>query len=308
MGQVYQAVWEEDALIFDYRGTALTMQQADLPQETGALYHPAELVGTWLMISGEMEGWEWNAMPGELESLVFKTVSTATEVTLAADHENRSHYGELRDARYGQELTILNEPLYEGCGNEAWSVRIGPESPLDKNGYPTQTEFHVTMLERNTLLMQRYYTMDGYPAVSYQTFRRMPERLTWWEVQAQELEDTTWVCTGYLTDDGTKLPMPPSLKDFYLYFGANAECWVGRMDSDSDYYTDTQGSWMLGNGGVLLLQSEGYESPEGYCPEFWYGGAVSGYSYETEHGFVDGYELFLHDGEGTLCLTLQGYG
>ena len=308
MGQVYQAAWEEGVLSFDYRGTTLTMKQSNLPQETGELYHPAELVGTWLMVSGETEGWEWNAMPGELESLVFKTVSTAMDVTLAADHENRNHYGELGDARYGQELTLLDEPLYEGCGNEAWSVRIGPESPLDANGYPMQMEFHVTMLERDTLLMQRYYTMDGYPTVSHQTFRRMPERLTWWDVQAQDLADTSWICTGYLAADGTEYPMPPYLEDFYLYLGADGSCWVGRMDKGSNAYTDTQGTWMLANGRVLLLQSEGYESPEGYCPEFWYGGAVSGYTYETEDGFMEGYEMHLHDGEGTLRLTFQGYG
>ena len=308
MGRVYQAVWKEDALLFDYRGTTLTMRQSDLPRETGELYHPAELVGTWLMVSGETEGWEWNAMPGELESLVFKTVSTAMDVTLAADHENRNYYGELGDARHEQELAILDEPLYEGCGNEIWSVRIGPESPLDANGYPTQTEFHVTMLERDTLLMQRYYTMDGYPAVSYQTFRRMPQRLTWWDVAVQDLEDTSWSCTGYLAADGTEHPMPPYLEDFYLYLGADGSCWVGRMDQGSDAYTDTQGTWMLANGGVLLLRGEGYESPEGYCPEFWYGGAVGGYSYETKDGFMEGYEMFLHDGEGMLRLTLQGYG
>lgn len=149
-------------------------------------------------------------------------------------------------------------------------------------------EFHVTMLERDTLLMQRYYTMDGYPTVSYQTFRRMPERLTWWDVQAQDLADTSWICTGYLAADGTEYPMPPYLEDFYLYLGADGSCWVERMDKGSNAYTDTQGTWMLANGGVLLLQSEGYESPEGYCPEFWYGDAVSGYTYETEDGFMEG--------------------
>ena len=136
----------------------------------------------------------------------------------------------------------------------------------------------------------------------------MPERLTWWDVQAQELADTSWICTGYLAADGTEHPMPPYLEDFYLYLGADAECWVGRMDKGSNAYTDTHGTWMLANGGVLLLQGEGYESPEGYCPEFWYGGAVSGYSYETGDGFIEGYEMHLHDGEGTLRLTLQGFG
>lgn len=306
--QVYQAVWEEDTLLFDYRGITLTMRQSDLPREAGDLYHPAELVGTWLMVSGETEGWEWNAMPGELETLVFKTVSSAMEVTLAADRECRDHYGTLTDSIHGEGLTILDEPLYEGCGNEVWSVRIGPGSPQDANGYPTRTEFYVTMLERNTLLMQRYYTLDGYPAVSYQTFRRMPQLLTWWDVQAQELADTSWICTGYLAADGTEHSMPADLDDFYLYLGTDEECWVGRMDKGSGVYTDTQGTWTLSNGGVLLLRSEGYESPEGYCPEFWYGGAVSGYTYETEDGFVEGYEMYLHDGEGTLRLTLQGYG
>lgn len=306
--QVYQAVWEEDALLFDYRGIALTMRQSDLPCEAGDLYHPAELVGTWLMVSGETEGWEWNAMPGELETLVFKTVSSAMDVTLAADRECRDHYGTLTDSIHGEELSILDEPLCEGCNNKVWSVRIGPESPKDANGYPTRTEFYVTMLERNTLLMQRYYTLDGYPAVSYQTFRRMPQLLTWWDVQAQDLADTSWICTGYLAADGTEHSMPAYLDDFYLYLGTDEECWVGRMDKGSNAYTDTQGTWTLSNGGVLLLRSEGYESPEGYCPEFWYGGAVSGYTYETEEGFMEGYEMYLHDGEGTLKLTLQGYG
>jgi len=308
LSPVLQGSWDNGIFSLDYRGTHLTMRQTAMPVLAGELYHPAELAGTWIMVSGQTEGWEWEALPGQLESLVFRTESSAVMATLVADREHREYDGTLTETCYGQSLEILEQPLFDGCGNESWSVRLGGRSALDKNGLPVETEYYVTLLERDILLMQQYFQLDGYPAVSYQTFRRMPDRLSWWDVEEHELIDTHWVCTGYMDADGIEHTVPPGMNDFYLHLEEGGGCWVGWLSEDSQYYTDTDGVWMLGNGGVIQLRGEGHDSPEGYCPEFWYAGGVRGCVTETADGVLEGYEMLLYWDGGVIRLGFTGYG
>lgn len=263
----------------------------------------------WWLVSGETEGWEWEAMPGQMESLVFREAWTAESATLVVDSEQRNYYGDLEESFCGKEITILEEPLYEGCENDAWSVRIGPVSPKDEKGCPTETEYYVTLLDQNTLLMQRYYALDGYPAVSYQKFYRILPQVSRWEIEAWELEGSYWECAWYRDADGVESSMSPGMKDFYLYLDMEQVCYLGQLLEGSEYYTDTQGVWLFGNGGVLQLCGDGYESPEGYCPEFWYAGAVFGNVFETEDEFWESYEMYLYYNGGVICLTrAQGVG
>lgn len=80
------------------------------------------------MISGETEGAEYDAMPAELCSIVFRAMSTEDGGSvLVADIEERDYFGNKRFVAYGHEVECLSESLYEGCDNDAWCVRIGDE-------------------------------------------------------------------------------------------------------------------------------------------------------------------------------------
>ena len=257
---VYHATQEEDELLFDYRGTILTMRQEALPKDAGEQFHPAELVGTWLMATEKPND--------KVESLIFKTVSTAEAVTLAADYECRDLTGTLDTAFYGQALTLLDQPLHEDCSNQTWSIRIVADD----------TGIYVTLIDRNILLMRHADAAADHCL----TFHRMPERLTWWDVQTEELAETAWIGPD----------------DLYLYLNIDSSFSIGHTGSNDEIVIDTYGTWTLTNGGVLLLQGE----------DVRYIGAVSGYCYETEYGFIESYDMALYDGTEIFRLSFQGYG
>ena len=140
---------------------------------------PAQLAGTWLLTSGEVEGWVWDAAESQEYAVLYFLPSQDTEIsagTLTVNYESRSGWGEMRQFFYDQELTLLEEPLYEGCGNEEWSVCLGSKSPLNEHGYPLETEYYATLIEENTLLLQQYFTIDGGPGVSYSTLNEFYPR------------------------------------------------------------------------------------------------------------------------------------
>jgi len=295
--------WKDGSLSVEYRGTTLSMAQAQLPENAGKLYCPAELVGTWVMVSGETEGSEWEPMPGRLESLVFLPTFTAESATLTAERQVRDYYGNVEEFTQGAEVTVLDLPLYDGCGNEVWSVRIGPEAEKDEYGYPKTVEYYATLVDRNRLEMQRWFSLDGAPMVSYQTYWRMAERATWWEIRTEELADTHWECVGYTDADGAEQPFPPGLEDFWLHLNEDASCWTGSSGEGKEAYPGVDGLWRLGSGGTLMFYGDDSDGSE-----FWYGGAVRGYSYETERGFVDDYEMLLYFRGGVIRLDFTGYG
>jgi len=294
---VLRGSWADGALQLDYRGTPLTMQQAPTPQTAGQLYVPAELTGTWLLISGETEGYVYDVMPNELTSLIFATSSFGEGLYLYADMEEREYDGTMRRTDYAQIVELLDEPLYDGCANELWSVRIGDPSPKDANGYPTEAELYATLVGENELLVQHYYTLDGAPAVSYQTYLRLPELVSWMNYQAIELDYSNWSCVGYEDAAGRELPLPAELEGFSVLLTLDEGCLI---DYDGTQYT---GSWLISEGGVLLLRSDENEDAP-----LWFGGVVSGFVCETETDSVTVYEMALYYQGGILRLHLDSYG
>lgn len=295
---VLRGTCESGVLSLEYWGTTLTMQQEAMPQTIGQMYTPAELAGTWLLVSGETEGYQWEAMPNELSSIVFQVTAYDGPLVLSADIEERDYYGNLQDSSYGQIVEVVKLPLYEGCENEAWSVRIGNTSALDANGFPLETEFYATLLGEDKLLLQRWYTLDGYPAVSYQTYLRFPDLVSWMSPESMNLNYSNWVCTGYEDTSGEELPLPPELDGFSIVLGPDQDCYL--------YYGDgsmQDGTWTLGNGGVLLMRgAETLEEP------FWFGGAISGYWVETTDESIETYQMALYYNGGILKLAMNGYG
>ena len=269
-----------------------------MPQTIGQMYTPAELMGTWLMVSGETEGWQWEAMPNQLSSIVFKVTSYDGPLILSADIEERDYYGNIMYSSYAQVTQVLRQPLYEGCENETWSVRIGDPSALDANGYPVETEFYATLLNDNTLLLQQYYTMDGYPAVSHQTYWRLPDLVSWMSYESMDLEYSNWVCTGYENHLGEELPLPAELEGFSVILDTDQTCYIRCGDSGVQ-----KGTWMLENGGVLLMRGE--ENDEA---PFWFSGVITGYWVDTTEGSIETYQLVLYHNGGLIKLSLNSYG
>ena len=291
---VLDGVYENGVLLVEYMGMTLTMKQ--IPEITIVNQEslPAELVGTWLMVSTEVEGGQWEAMPEILSSLVFRVTAYDGPLELRADLEDMDYYGTMNDATHDQPVSILNEVLYDGCGNNSWSIRIGPESPKDENGYPTETEFYATLVDYNTLLLQRYYTMDGYQAVSYQTYWRFPEIVSWRMPEYIELEDSNWACTGYVNSQGEDRSPPEEMEDFAITFNGDQTCFLFFGEET------VQGTWQIGNGGVILLRDTE--------DVFWFGGAISAHSAETTYEVSDVFEMALYYNGGILRLKMTGYG
>lgn len=291
---ILRGTFQKGILTLKYWESTVTMKREALPQTVGQQYAPAELAGTWLMVSGETEGYEWEAMPAEFSSIVFKVTAYDGPLVMSADMEERDYFGHMRYCDYGLATEVLPEPLYEGCENEAWVVRIGEKSPKDENGYPTQTELYATLLGEDTLMLQRYYTLDGCPAVSHQIYWRLPDLVSWMEPESMKLDYSNWVCTGYEGETGEL----PQLDGLSIVLSPDHTCNITFGDGSSQ-----KGTWDLGSGGVVrLCGAEDYDDP------FWFGGAISGYWVDTAEGSVETYQMALYYKGGIIKLALNSYG
>lgn len=294
---ILRADYDQGVLTVQYWSTTLYMKQQPAPQTAGQKYLPAELAGTWLMVGGETEGYQWEAMPGKLASLVFRVnADDAGELELVANREELDYYCNLEQSEYNLKTEILNEPLHDGCANEAWCIRVGEASPVDANGDPLQTETYATLLDHNTLLVQEYYTLDGAPAVSHQTYKRFTDLVSWMQPDSMNLDYSNWVCTGFESLFGEDLPQ--NLENLSVALSPDGKCYVQFADG-----TTQEGTWAMGTGGAVMLRGdEEAEDP------FWFGGVISGYWVETADGPVAHYQMGLCYGGGILKLNLSAYG
>lgn len=249
-------------------GGTYTFRQEPMPEE-GALYSPAELQGVWIQTGTEIEGSIEEDLPGRFNSLVFRTDWVGNEKTLLASSETSDYSQFPAEGRYyNQELTLLEYPLYEGCGNDVWSVRVGEESPLNENGYPEETETYVTLLDQNTLLQQHYFSFDGGPGVSYQTYKRVLSEVSY-DAEAADLSDRSFALAGYIDADGVRHDRHPEYSDFRLYLDGSLG-YLFSYDIAGQPESGYQGGgyhWSVGDGGTILMRRE--DSLEG-----WYAGAV----------------------------------
>ena len=108
---VLRGTCEDGVLCLNYSDVTLLFQEEELPEEIGQAYTPAELGGTWLMVFAETEGYQWEVMPNELSSLVFRVVAYDGPLILRADMESLYYDGEMFDAAHDQEVSIVNAAL-----------------------------------------------------------------------------------------------------------------------------------------------------------------------------------------------------
>jgi hypothetical protein len=260
--------------------------------EGGALYAPAELMGVWLQTGSEVEGDVDETLPDRLISLVFRTDWEGDGKSLLASSETGDYSGFTSGNQYyDRALTLLDEPIYEGCGNDVWSVRIGEESPLNQHGYPSGTDYYATLLDQNTLLLQQYYSFDNgeIPGVSYQTFKRfLPEAP--YELEASLLNGGDYQLVGYIDENGVRHEKHPDYSDFRLHLNPNSSYRFVATPHEAEEISGGGSYWAFGTGGTLLLRSHDDES----C----FAGAASYYD-----GMIDVPEIFLWDNAGgILCL------
>lgn len=142
--------------------TQAQTEAATVPPETepaSPYPQPDDLVGAWERIWSEMEGDRSESEPGE----AYFTVTGSVEEGLSATYWSR----DFPENNYnGKTLTTAPYPMYEGCSNPEWSANVDYIGPYD-------TTYVLTIQEDGTLLLQNRFEFDGYPAVSYECFRRM---------------------------------------------------------------------------------------------------------------------------------------
>lgn len=296
---------DENGIALSYYGGMLYLKQDTMPGEIGELLSPAQLTGTWVMTSGMVEGWEWDARDEREYGVLFFDSAWNEEIAgpvLHADYESRTGWGDMRESFYDQELTLLEEPVYEGCGNEKWSVRIGPESPVNEHGYPKETDYYVTLLDENTLLLQSYYTIDDGPGVSYSYFKRILPTASVWELETAELEGGDWEFVSFTDSNGNELDQVPGMENLSVHLDVMGCCSVSWEEPSTEELISGEAKWILGSGGGFLIC-------EGEQEEAWFSGGILMHNIETLEESIYNLEMYLYYAGGVIKLIhVEGSG
>lgn len=160
-------------------GNRFYFEPAERPVSGGELCM-ADLEGTWRMSAGEVEGDEFSPEEMHVASLLNIERWWSDDeggYTLRADYYS-AHLLDTDAPEYETEEDLLteklDEPLMHGLPNELWSARLYAED--------SETEYYVTLTDRNTLYLQQYYELDNAPAARTAIYTReaslMPETLT----------------------------------------------------------------------------------------------------------------------------------
>ena len=133
---------------------------AEAPTETTVPpgYHHTALAGTWKCTGTEVEG---DTNGGGDRTIVITAVGDGTYLITYTD-PNFPDY-----SFTDKPLRILEEPLYEGCGNDRWMGTVDYTSPRNET-------YTVTIRDDATLIKRNSYTFDGMPMVSHEFFERIP--------------------------------------------------------------------------------------------------------------------------------------
>ena len=118
------------------------------------------LDGEWVFAYGETDGYEFTAEEEGIESGISINISNST-----AKYYSKT---EFTDEKFDAELEIIEEPVYEGCGNDEWKVKFNTYNST----YGEDEEFYATLIDENTLLLRHLFPFDGTQGVSHQTYTR----------------------------------------------------------------------------------------------------------------------------------------
>lgn len=118
------------------------------------------LDGEWVFAYGETDGYEFTAEEEGIESGISINISDST-----AKYYSKT---EFTDKKFDAELEMIEEPVYEGCGNDEWKVKFNTYNST----YGEDEEFYATLIDENTLLLRHLFPFDGTQGVSHQTYTR----------------------------------------------------------------------------------------------------------------------------------------
>lgn len=118
------------------------------------------LDGEWVFAYGETDGYEFTAEEEGIESGISINISNST-----AKYYSKT---EFTDEKFDAELEIIEEPVYEGCGNDEWKVKFNTYNST----FGEDEEFYATLIDENTLLLRHLFPFDGTQGVSHQTYTR----------------------------------------------------------------------------------------------------------------------------------------
>ena len=160
-------------------GNRFYFEPAERPVPGGELCM-ADLEGTWRMSAGEVEGDGFSPEEMHMASLLNIERWWSDDkggYTLRADYYS-AHRLDTDAPKYETEEDLLteklDEPLMYGLPNELWSARLYAEN--------SETEYYVTLTDRNTLYLRQYDEMDNAPAARTAIYTRkerlLPEPLT----------------------------------------------------------------------------------------------------------------------------------
>ena len=118
------------------------------------------LDGEWVFAYGETDGYEFTAEQECIESGISINISDST-----AKYYSKT---EFTDEKFDAELEIIEEPVYEGCGNDEWKVKFNTYNST----FGEDEEFYATLIDENTLLLRHLFPFDGTQGVNHQTYTR----------------------------------------------------------------------------------------------------------------------------------------
>ena len=118
------------------------------------------LDGEWVFAYGETDGYEFTAEEEGIESGISINISDFT-----AKYYSKTEFA---NEKFDAELEILEEPVYEGCGNDEWKVKFNTYNST----YGEDEEFYATLIDENTLLLRHLFPFDGTQGVSHQIYTR----------------------------------------------------------------------------------------------------------------------------------------
>lgn len=119
---------------------------------------PLAMVGTWELGWTEVDGDINGAEPG----------SHIIEITTDYEGHYQISYtnNEFPDRSfYHKDLAIIGDSLYYGCGNDRWYATV------DHIGFGG-TEYSLTMLPEDTLLLRQYWEQEGFRSVAHDWYTR----------------------------------------------------------------------------------------------------------------------------------------
>ena len=137
------------------------------PSIPGAEFAMSDLEGSWQMVEGEVEGWRYSAADeGIVSTLCFTRIydSNIPTTDLTADFDRMDENGNEAHER-NMEVKFLDELLYYGCPNEAWSVQL----LCEEEG----VSYFVAITDPDTLELYFSFEKNGNSGASLAYYRRI---------------------------------------------------------------------------------------------------------------------------------------